>query len=446
MKRQTLVIPNEKALVTKHNKLIQAKYSLTLQEKRLIYWLISEIKPDDRDFKPYRVSVKELTTFLGLENNNRIYQQMAQVTERLMRRVMKIEEPENESLLQVAWVSSARYHLGKGCVDISFDPQLKPYLIQLKSHFTSIELRYAIHLQSVYAMRIYELLKQYRKIGERVLPIVELRDMLGILPHKYQYINDFRRYVIDIAQREINAKTDIRFDYSELKQGRRITEIRFVVSSNTPAPALDPGPAEQPGSAKLTRQLEAHGVSSAEVTRLFADYDLERIGWHVHELERRLRGEHKIANPAAWLVQGIRDDYRPQQSMFAQEEEQRRAVARTRAERGEEIRAALEKISKEYRKYLLPAIETFLEQLQAKSADEYTFIEQEFQAALKSNFARDQFRANGWSELAIFNDAAGFFCQRYPAAFLTRAAYARHHNLGHPDSLAAELAEIEAAH
>ena len=57
-----------------------------------------------------------------------------------------------------------------------------------------------------------------------------------------------------------------------------------------------------------------------------------------------------------------------------------------------------------------------------------------------------QFRANGWSEPAIFNDAAGFFCQRYPAAFLTRAAYARHHNLGHPDSLAAELAEIEAAH
>ena len=45
------------------------------------------------------------------------------------------------------------------------------YLIQLKSQFTSIELRYAIHLQSVYAMRIYELLKQYRKIGERVLSL-----------------------------------------------------------------------------------------------------------------------------------------------------------------------------------------------------------------------------------------------------------------------------------
>ena len=154
------------------------------------------------------------------------------------------------------------------------------------------------------------------------------------------------------------------------------------------------------------------------MTRLFADYDLERIGWHVHELERRLRGEHKIANPAAWLVQGIRDDYRPQQSMFAQEEEQRRAVARSRAEARRRDSRGPGKDQQGDRKYLLPAIETFLEQLQAKSADEYTFIEQEFQATLKSGFARDQFRANGWSEPAIFNDAAGFFCQRYPAAFL----------------------------
>jgi Initiator Replication protein len=445
MSRKKLFIPNEKALVTKHNKLIQAKYSLTLQEKRLIYWLISEIKPEDGDFKPYRVAIKELTAFLGLENNNRIYQQMAEVTERLMRRVMKIEEPENKSLLQVAWVSSARYHLGKGCVDISFDPQLKPYLVQLKNQFTSIELRYAIHLQSVYAMRIYELLKQYRKIGERVLPIAELREMLGIEAHKYQYINDFRRFVIDIAQREINGKTDIRFDYFELKQGRKITDIRFVIAANTPAPEPEAVPAELPGATKLTRQLEAHGVGSTEVARLLADYDAERITWHIGELERRLRGTHKIKNPAAWLVQGIRADYRPQQSMFAQEEAQRRAAAHTQTQRAEEIRAILTKLSKAYRKHLLPVIETFLQELRAKAAEEYEFITQEFQATLQSDFAREQFRKSGWGEPTIFNDAASFFCQRYPAAFHTRAAFARHHNLGNPELLAAELADLESA-
>lgn len=207
MRRQNRGVPNEKALVTKHNKLIQAKYALTLQEKRLIYWLIAQIKPGDNDFHPYRVQIKELSVFLGMENNNRIDQQIAAVTERLMRRVMTIEEIETRSLLQVSWVSSARYHLGQGCVDIAFDPRLKPYLLQLKSQFTTIELRYALCLRSVYAMRIYELLKQYRRIGERVLSIGELRDILGIAPHTYQFINDFRRSVIDIARREINASS-----------------------------------------------------------------------------------------------------------------------------------------------------------------------------------------------------------------------------------------------
>ena len=284
-------------------------------------------------------------------------------------------------------------------------------------------------------MRIYELLKQYRKIGERVLPIAELREMLGIEAHKYQYINDFRRFVIDIAQREINSKTDIRFDYFELKQGRKITDIRFVIAANTPEPVPELAPAAPPAAAKLTRQLEAHGVGAAEIARLLAEYDAERIAWHIGELERSLRGKHKISSPAAWLVQGIRDDYRPQQSMFAQAEE----------ERAEEIRATLARIGKAYRKYLLPAIETFLSELQTKSAAEYAFIEQEFTTALQSSFAREQFASHGWSGPTIFNDASAFFCQRYPSAFLTRAVFARHHNHPNPDILAAELADLESA-
>src|SRR5512146_68662 len=99
------------------------------------------------------------------------------------------------------------------------------------------------------------------------------------------------------------------------------------------------------------------------------------------ELQRRLKSRRPIANAAAWLVQGIRDDYRPQPSMVAQAEQQRRSAARVRTERSEEIRAALATISKAYRSYLLPAIESFLEQRRRSQAlDDAAGIEQEFQA------------------------------------------------------------------
>src|SRR5512147_787598 len=346
------------ALVTKHNKLIQARYSLSLQEKRLILWLVSAICPGDTDFHSYRVSVRALAELLGVEKNKNIYAQVAAVTRRLMRRVIEIETLDEQSYLQIHWLSSAEYHRGQGSVEPCFDPKLKPYLLHLKDQFTSIALQYAIQLHSVYAIRIYELLKQYQRLKQRTLAVAELRRMLAIDEHKYTLIKDFRRRVIDIAQREINAKTDLCFAYEAIKTGRKITHFRFRIAANVPTPP--PAVADNPERAKLVRHLEAHGVTPAEAGRLAASYEPERIAWHLAELQRRLKSRRPIANPAAWLVQGIRDDYRPQPSLFAQAEEQRRAAARgraERAERAEEIRARLAVISKAYRGHLLPAIE-----------------------------------------------------------------------------------------
>ncbi|HSK30464.1 MAG TPA: replication initiation protein, partial [Candidatus Limnocylindria bacterium] len=63
------IAPHGQALVTKHNKLIQARFALSLQEKRLILWLVSAIRPGDTDFHSYRVSVRALAELLGLEKN-----------------------------------------------------------------------------------------------------------------------------------------------------------------------------------------------------------------------------------------------------------------------------------------------------------------------------------------------------------------------------------------
>ena len=178
------------ALVTKHNKLIQARYALSLQEKRLILWLVSAIRPGDTDFHSYRVSVRTLAELLGLEKNKNIYAQVAAITRRLMRRVIEIETLDEQRFLQIHWISSAEYHRGQGYVDLCFDPKLKPYLLHLKDQFTSIALQYAIQLHSVYAIRIYELLKQYQRLKQRTLAVAELRRMLAIDEHKYTLIKD----------------------------------------------------------------------------------------------------------------------------------------------------------------------------------------------------------------------------------------------------------------
>ena len=59
-------------------------------------------------------------------------------------------------------------------------------------------------------------------IAPTTLAVAELRRMLAIDEHKYTLIKDFRRRVIDIAQREVNAKTDLCFEYDPIKTGRKV--------------------------------------------------------------------------------------------------------------------------------------------------------------------------------------------------------------------------------
>ena len=74
-------------------------------------------------------------------------------------------------------------------------------------------------LKSSYAIRIYELLKQYEKLQERTFLLDELRKMLGA-EDIYPAYGNFKQRVLLPAQKELKKKTDISFEIEEIKKGR----------------------------------------------------------------------------------------------------------------------------------------------------------------------------------------------------------------------------------
>jgi plasmid replication initiation protein len=129
--------PLASLIVTQANELVESRYNLTMGEQRLIFTMISRIQPEDEDFKPYRISLGELAEFLGIDKNH-IYADCKKITKKLLEKVVEIQELGR--LLQTHWVSSADYIDGTGVVNLTFDPLLKPYLLQLKGNFTSSKL------------------------------------------------------------------------------------------------------------------------------------------------------------------------------------------------------------------------------------------------------------------------------------------------------------------
>ncbi|PGK42376.1 replication initiation protein [Bacillus thuringiensis] len=215
----------ENNIVSKSNTLIEANSRLNLVEQKILLCLASNIEPNDRDFKTYTFSIKHFHNLLGLNGSTK-YSELSKITKELLSKVIEIRT--GEELIQVSWLSSAIYNRNKGTIDMRFDPLLKPFLLELSSKFTSYRLANVIKLKSTYAIRIYELLKQYEDLKERTISLENLRYYLDAMDIYPNYAN-FKQRVLKPSKKELNQNTDISFEFEEIKLGRKVQKIKFII-------------------------------------------------------------------------------------------------------------------------------------------------------------------------------------------------------------------------
>jgi len=231
IKPQTNKEEYQNELIVQHNHLIEAKYHLTLQEKRLMCWLASQVKQTDEDFKEHELPIKEFAKLADVKGDH-LYKTVDAITHKLMQKIITIRMIDKKGFMKAALLGGAKYYEGQGVIKLSFHPYLKPYMLQLKERFTQIRLGDVIGLKSSHAIRIYELLKQYESVGNREILLSDLREYCGIEKNQYERVNDLKRFLLNISQKEINEKTDLWIDYEEVKTSRKITSIKFKIKQN----------------------------------------------------------------------------------------------------------------------------------------------------------------------------------------------------------------------
>lgn len=256
---------NVSNLVTKSNELIEASFKLSTEELKTIELLASVVEPDDTDFKPYRFKISDYMQIIGVKNKSK-YRDMQEVTKNLMKKVFTIKF--QNYTLQTAWLSSAKYYPGEGVVDLTFDPNLKPFYLGLKERFTSYKLQNVIRLKSNYSIRIYTILKQYEKIGERTMELDRLREIVGLENNEYPLYADFKKRVIITAQKELREKTDIYFEFEEIKKSRKVDKIRFLVYPNKVIPIKDCF-----GDSVFNRLVNTFGFSDEKANEILSSYN-----------------------------------------------------------------------------------------------------------------------------------------------------------------------------
>jgi len=304
---------NKSSLIAmQHNNLIEAKYSMNLQQKRIMIWLVSQITPQDIDFKEHVLSVRELIKICSLSGES-TYKQIKDITFSLIEkgiRIIDITDPNKKREIQVSWLSSADYYEGR--VKLSFSPKLKPYLLQLKNCFTSVNALDLMQFKSVHAIRIYELLKQYENIGERTISIEEIKECCGV-KNKLKKYDHFEKKIILIAQREINSKSDINFEFERIKPSRKITGIKFLISKNKTYNSQNTSTIQTTETTRkppLYYQLEEFGLSKRIINTLMKDNEEQTIENAIKCIEIQST-RTLVRNPKAMLLSAIKEQWHP---------------------------------------------------------------------------------------------------------------------------------------
>jgi len=225
---------NKTELVVKSNRLNTAIQNLSLAEIRLIQLAIIDSREHNKGLSsdtPLRINAMRYAEVFDVSKQT-AYEALIDAETNLFERRFTFMD-ERDLKVKSRWISQATYLTGEGAIEVIFTPAVVNEITRIhgiEQFFTKYTLEQTSQLKSLYAVRLYELLIQWREA--RKTPLFELevfREQLGLGIDDYKRMSDFKRRVLDASVKEINDKTDIKVSYTQEKKGTTIIGFKFKV-------------------------------------------------------------------------------------------------------------------------------------------------------------------------------------------------------------------------
>ncbi|WP_455501018.1 replication initiation protein [Gemmiger sp.] len=279
--------PASESIITKSNDLIQkTKYALPKLEQKVLLAMMAQINPKevpDAD-RIYSLSFADFGRLAGVNMHDNTYLEYLKDTVKSLedRSFWSLDPASDGHQYKVlSWLQrGSTVNDRDKQIRVRFNPEILPYLSQLKSNYTSYNVEYLLTMNSTYSMRFYEILLSYdngdmdygytnglvfqpvtqdildmfpdyakliRGFKYKVFDIQELKEQLSPPPEKrrkdkekpltekYSNFHDFERYVLLKAKDEINEMTDLWFEYIpvRVRGGRKYERLYLFIRYKT---------------------------------------------------------------------------------------------------------------------------------------------------------------------------------------------------------------------
>lgn len=223
--------------VVKTNWLNQALQTLTLLEIRIIQLAIIDaresglgLSPD----KPLTISAKRYAEVFGVQAKN-AYAKIKEAEDTLFKRQFTCIDPKDGKTIKSRWVQDVKYLDQEGKIELCFSRVVVQGISRIDGavdFFTKYLLSNTINFRSVYSVRLYELLTQWKSADPQKMPMFELgklRAQLGLEPTEYERFDNFKSRVLEKAIKEINEHSDLTVRYEQVKKGRLVVGFYFYI-------------------------------------------------------------------------------------------------------------------------------------------------------------------------------------------------------------------------
>lgn len=235
-------ITNEKKLnkylpVVIGKDLAQARFSMTLWERRLMYVCMSKLKSEDIDFPIVSFTIPEIAELIddkSLSKHDR--DAIILSAKKLIKREVDVKENGKRRIYN--WVSYFEFDEKRNEITMQFNEHMKPHLLYMleSKGYTKFLLKYGMKLSGEYAQRIYEMFRgmvsELKTSAVQQIELLELRERLEMPPEKLKTFGHFKSRVLDIAQNDINQKSDIFISFKDIRartKGRPVIALYVSV-------------------------------------------------------------------------------------------------------------------------------------------------------------------------------------------------------------------------
>lgn len=229
---------NKTELVVKSNRLNTAIQNLSLAEIRLIQLAIIDSREQNKGLSsdiPLRINAMRYAEVFEVSKQT-AYEALIDAETNLFERRFTFMD-ERDLKVKSRWISQATYIDGEGAIEVIFTPAVVNEITRIdgiEQFFTKYTLEQTAQLKSLYAVRLYELLIQWREARKTQLFELEtFREQLGLGVNDYKRMSDFKRRVLESSIKEINEKTNIKVSYTQEKKGATIVGFKFIVREKT---------------------------------------------------------------------------------------------------------------------------------------------------------------------------------------------------------------------